>query len=307
MALLSDPKRTLLRQSVLLADDLRHWPILRHRPFSWGVRWGSNRLVPWASRVAFTDGIQHVNGVQMEIPRPPDWGGGGEFHMALGTYEHTELRYVLNRLRPGDRFLDIGAHIGYFSLPVAKRVGPRGQVFAVEPWPPSAALLRRNAALNGFDHVTVLEAAASDGDGEAVLTVNGLSAMWSSLRPTTLDGDTTSITVQTRTLDSLMAQHGWPTIAGMKLDVEGAESVVLRGCEQLFARNPQAFLMIEIVGQDRTAASLESLRILEQYGFRFLRLDTRGHTRPVTVADLLPRFRSTAWQESMINLVAERA
>ena len=303
-----DSTRGLLRRSIMMAGDARYWPVLRHRPFSWGVRWGANRFIPWASRTAFSDGIQVLNGIRMVIPRPPDWGGGGEFHMALGTYEHTELQHVLSRLKPGDGFLDVGAHIGYFSLPVAKLVGADGRVFSVEPWSASAALLRHNVGLNGFEHVTVIESAASDEDGEAAFTVSRLSPMWNTLRHGTLDGETHAVTVKTRTLDSLMAEHGWPSIAGIKLDVEGAESQVLRGSEQLLNRNPGAFLIFEVAGgrPERISASLESLRVLEQRGYRFSRLGARGLLHPASVAGLLPSLHSSDWQESLINLVAER-
>ncbi len=97
--------------------------------------------------------------------------------MALGTYEHNELRNLLQRLQPGDTFIDVGAHIGYLSLPIAKRVGPSGKVIALEPSPTSLELLRRNVALNGFNWVTVVDAAASDKDGLARLHMSSQSAM----------------------------------------------------------------------------------------------------------------------------------
>ena len=228
--------------------------------------------------------------------------------MALGTYEHNELRNLLQRLQPGDTFIDVGAHIGYLSLPIAKRVGPSGKVIALEPSPTSLELLRRNVALNGFNWVTVVDAAASDKDGLARLHMSSQSAMWNTLRQGTLDEETGSIEVVIRSLDSLMEEHGWPSIAGIKLDVEGAELEVLRGSEKVLARNPRAFVMIEVSGgnAERVAASLETLRWFEERGYQFRRFSARGAGPPMRSSALIPLLKRRHWYESLFNVVIER-
>lgn len=307
MAHWSSMRRRVCRDLVLLVARMRSCPGARRVPMAWGIRVAQNRFVPWVARTAFEDGIQQVHGIRMEIPRPPDWGGGGEFHMALGTYEHAELHWLLRRLRPGDAFLDVGAHIGYFTLPVARRVGPRGHVIAVEPLPSSATLLRRNIAMNGFENVTVFEAAASDRDGQAILQVSAVSDMWSTLREGTLDGPATTIAVATRSLDGIIAELGWPSVAGLKMDVEGAEAEVLRGCAEVLRRNPDAFLLFEVSGgnEERIRASLQTLRALEERGYRFRRLLERGLSPSATADELVPLLRMRNWHDSLFNVVAE--
>jgi FkbM family methyltransferase len=304
-----DPGQRALRTVVVAVAEASSTRLGRAVPFAPPLRWLGNHLVPWAARTAYRDGVHRVNGVRMEIPRPPDWGGGGEFHMALGTYERHELACVLDRLRPGDTFVDAGAHIGYFSLPVARRVGPAGRVVALEPSPPSLELLRRNVALNGFDWVTVVGAAAACEDGRARLQVSEHSAMWNTLRADTLDAESNSIPVTTRCIDSVVADLGWPRVAGIKLDVEGAESEVLRGAEQVLARSPGAFLTIEVSGggEERIAASMQTLGWLEERGYRFRRMGRGGTGPPCDAAALRALLRRPSWLDSLFNLVAEKA
>jgi hypothetical protein len=92
--------RWALRESICWWEAVQTRPLARARPFALGERVVSNRVVPWAVRAAFRPGVQEVNGVRMHIPRPPDWGGGGEFHLALGTYERAEVEYLKRWLRP---------------------------------------------------------------------------------------------------------------------------------------------------------------------------------------------------------------
>jgi len=302
-----DLKQRALRMTIVAVSEAGSTRLGRTIPLAPPLRWLGNHLVPWAARTAFHDGVHQVNGIRMEIPRPPDWGGGGEFHMALGTYERRELACVLGRLQPGDTFIDAGAHIGYFSLPAARRVGPTGRVVALEPSPASVELLRGNVALNGFDWVTVVAAAAAGEDGEARLQLSDQSAMWNTLRDDTVEGGR-SIPVAARSLDSLLGQLGWPAVGGIKLDVEGAESEVLRGGEQVLARNPGAFVTIEVAGgsEERIAASLETLGWLEERGYRFRRIGRGGAGPAGQAAALVSLLRRPTWQESLFNLVVER-
>src|SRR5262249_11088444 len=272
------------------------------------LRWLSNHLVPWAARVAFHDGVHNINGVRMEIPRPPDWGGGGEFHMALGTYERFELGYLLSRVLPGDMFIDVGAHIGYMTLPLARQVGPQGRIIALEPSPPTVEILRRNVALNGFDWVTVVAAAASDHDGEAGLHLSTHSPMWNTLRKGALQGEVSSIPVATRSLDSVVRDLGWPPIAGIKLDVEGAESEVRAGSQEVLERNSRLFFTLEVSGgtAGRLNASMDTLRWLDNLGYRFRLFSRAAAGRPVGADALIPLLRRSNWQDSLINLVVER-
>ncbi len=299
----------IARALVLSIERARGWAPARRAPLRMGLRFASNRVVPWAARAAFRPGVHEVHGVRLEIPCAPGLGAGGEFHMALGTYEHVELAYVAARLRPGDTFLDIGAHIGYFALPAAKRVGPRGRVIAVEPHPRSAATLRRNVARNGYGWITVVEAAAAEHDGTAPLTLSRDSAMWSTLLQGTLDHEAEALPVRTRSLDSLVAEAGWPPLAGLKMDVEGAEAAVLRGGRECLTRNPGAFVVFEVSGgnDERVRASQTTLRWFQAQGYRFRVLTRNAAGAFLSAEDVAHRLDAPDWQDFLFNVAAEKA
>src|SRR5262245_5639961 len=67
-----------------------------------------------------------------------------------GRHELAEMAFMQRYLRPGDRVLDVGAHVGFYSLLAAKLVGLTGHIDAIEGDPKSAARLAENLALNGF-------------------------------------------------------------------------------------------------------------------------------------------------------------
>ena len=93
----------------------------------------------------------------------------------LGTSDPLEQAALAEHLKPGGVFYDIGANAGFFCLLAARVVGDRGRVYAFEPHPGFATLARKNAGLNEFGWVEVVEAAASDEVGETTLQLDGVS------------------------------------------------------------------------------------------------------------------------------------
>ncbi|MEM6996443.1 MAG: FkbM family methyltransferase, partial [Myxococcota bacterium] len=77
-----------------------------------------------------------------------------------GTWEALQTKALLERLEPGDTFVDVGANLGYYTVLAAKKVGPSGRVFAFEPDPESFALLKRNVDRNGLTNITAENKAA---------------------------------------------------------------------------------------------------------------------------------------------------
>jgi FkbM family methyltransferase len=165
-----------------------------------------------------------------------------------GRTAPAETAAVLAALPRGGTFVDVGANWGYFTLVAAHAVGPNGRVLALEPDPRMAAELRGNVARNGIAHVTVLEAAASEGAGEAVLAgyaeadrnrgVSSLVAVPA--------GDAPSFAVRTARLDALMDEHGIARADLVKIDVEGAEELVLRGMARGLAEGRYGRVLMEL-------------------------------------------------------------
>lgn len=94
-----------------------------------------------------------------------------------GIWEPYETSLLLELLRPGDVFVDVGANIGYFSVLAASVVGEQGGVFAFEPDPDNYRLLLANAALNALQQcITPIQAALSDvaGEGQLFLSADNL-------------------------------------------------------------------------------------------------------------------------------------
>jgi len=156
-----------------------------------------------------------------------------------GYWESWLTRFMARRITPGATVVDVGANFGYYSLLLADLAGAKGRLYAVEPNPDVAALLRRSIALNGFGpRTTICEAAAGDRDGgSAILFVPKHepknAAVMSEDAVAARAG--TRHTVPCRTLDSIV---GGLRVDFIKIDAEGAEQDIIAGMEQIFAAGP---------------------------------------------------------------------
>ncbi len=160
-----------------------------------------------------------------------------------GMWEPNET-YVLERLlRPGACFVDIGANIGWFTLAAARLVGPTGRVIAIEATPPTADVLRANVAMNGHRNITIHDVAVSDAAGS--LRINHMHATNAGMNSIRAGAETDEYwTVPAERLDALIGAE--QEVGLVKMDVEGAEVMALRGMTGLLARRDAPDVMCEI-------------------------------------------------------------
>lgn len=146
-----------------------------------------------------------------------------------GEYERPIQDLMCRLLAEGKVVYDIGANVGYFSILSARLVGPTGMIYSFEPVPANGAAIQRNAGLNGFTNISVLNVAISNEIGERELFLAehvGGSVLKSVAVPPDLIG---SMQVNTVTIDSLVERENLLLPDVVKIDVEGAELNVLKG------------------------------------------------------------------------------
>jgi len=170
----------------------------------------------------------------------------------VGTYEPQLQRAIKTYVRRDDTVWDIGANIGYVALCCAKQVGPSGRVIAFEPVPENAALLRRNVAENKLANIQVLEVAASESCGEAVIRIPENLAT-ASLVWHRRNASATELVIKTVVVDELVASGDIPRPQFVKIDVEGAEGQVLLGMRRTVAAvKPVLFVECSDAGREAT-------------------------------------------------------
>ena len=146
--------------------------------------------------------------------------------------DHAYRKYL--PLRPGANVIDVGAHIGAFTLDASRAVGEAGRVFAIEPLSQSFKLLQMNLEANKIKNVATFHIAAGDHDGTVVLNIYKSSASASVGQRS--EKEVRKEEVQIRTLDSLSEEVRWPRIDFIKINVEGHELAVLEGARQIISR-----------------------------------------------------------------------
>lgn len=140
--------------------------------------------------------------------------GSGVHGYWIGCYERQNQRFISEHVKPGMTVFDVGAQAGFFTLLMSKLVGRNGRVYAFEPDPLNIKKLRRNLQINDISNVTIVEAAASDKNGQAFFQRKGASA--GRLAET---GDPT----KTVRLDTFTPPDF------VKMDIEGGETLALHG------------------------------------------------------------------------------
>lgn len=142
--------------------------------------------------------------------------------------------------RPGRRVLDLGAHIGTFSL-YAASLGY--EVVAVEASPFNTALLRASVMENGFATMRVVQAAISHQSGTLEFLVGGPYGYVKNAF-----NDSPTISVAALTVDELLSQVGWDTVDFIKMDIEGSEVKAVMGMPQLLSRDHAPVILFESNG-----------------------------------------------------------
>ncbi|MFL5763457.1 MAG: FkbM family methyltransferase [Bacteroidia bacterium] len=187
-----------------------------------------NTLYALADLLTFYKGIpRNVNGFKVRFA--PKWSRFYE-----SDYEKDTFDFFRNNIRKGDTILDIGAHIGLYSSPLAELCGDTGKVFCFEPTPGTFSILKQTIRLNKQENVKAIHAAISDKSGTIgfnLTSSDGKGSNANSIVET--DRAQNSIEVPAFSIDDFRKQNRL-TINVLKIDVEGAELSALLGAKETF-------------------------------------------------------------------------
>jgi FkbM family methyltransferase len=137
------------------------------------------------------------------------------------AYNSDELAFLAGGLKPGGVFVDVGANVGLFSLPLAMVVGPKGKVLAVEPDPVIRRRLEINVAANNAPAVRIIPLALGDREGEVAFIQDGRNLGHNRV------GESGGITVPMKPMLTVLTEAGVTRVDAFKIDVEGFEDKVL--------------------------------------------------------------------------------
>ncbi len=238
-----------------------------------------------------------ADGPQFTVVLDPDMTDPVTAALAGGrVLDEALVGLMLAVVNPGDLVLDLGAHVGSFSL-AAAAAGCR--VVAVEASPANVALLRASATRNGFADLHVVHAAVSDAPGTLEFCVRG---PWGHVATEAVDLPT--VAVPAVTVDELLAELGLGLPAFVKMDVEGSEIPAIRGMAGLLGAPDAPAVLYESNGHTLALFGFDPPALsaaLDALGYTSLAVEpdrlvriVAGQLQPQTIVDCLAVKRDPA-------------
>jgi FkbM family methyltransferase len=163
---------------------------------------------------------------------------------ADGGFEPDVVRRLIAFTRPGTVMFDVGANAGLMAIPVLREV-PASRVVSFEPSPTSLPWLERTARESEFrDRWTIVARALSNAPGEAEFAVGGSrDALYEGFKSHERIAGSRSVRVPVSTLDAEWIRLGRPEVSVIKIDVEGAEGLVLGGAPEVIRTTRPAIVL----------------------------------------------------------------
>ena len=162
--------------------------------------------------------------------------GSGNHGCWLGSYEYDKQVLFAKTVTSGSVVYDLGGHVGFYTLLAAEITGSTGKVFVFEPLPRNLHYLHQHLRLNNVSNVTVIEAAVSNSSG----LIGFAYGKNSSTGHIAFNGKEK---VKTVSLDDLYSRGELSLPNYMKIDIEGAEILALKGAKNILLKShPTIFL-----------------------------------------------------------------
>ncbi len=188
--------------------------------------------------------------------------------------EETVVEDLVSSINKSDVFYDIGANVGTYTCFAASK-SPNGSVVAFEPEPDNATRLRENLSLNDL-YAEVVEVALSNRTGTVNLELTGDEPGEGEHTIVASGADSGSIEVPTMRGDDLIEKRGLPAPTIIKIDVEGAEFMVLQGLAKTIEENCR-LIYVEVHPNKMLSGSEDQVvSFLEKRGFEVEYFTQRG-------------------------------
>jgi FkbM family methyltransferase len=231
---------------------------------------GKTRIETLLRRALWTPHQTKVfGGLRMELD-PAEWT---QMQLIKRNWlEPRTLALYQKLLRPGDVFVDIGAHVGFHSLVARQLVGPTGLVIGIEPQPYNAHKILANWRANNFTNLKLVIAAAGAENRSVTLSDQVLiDRSLLTLLECGGKNEAQKFEVPLVRLDSLFQRHRIKDVKLLKIDVEGYEFEVVMGAGERLPDMKNIILeILDTTTRDRIEALTELLR---SNGFELLTID----------------------------------
>lgn len=217
-----------------------------------------------------------------------------------GVYEVEQTNYIKSILKSGDQVLDIGANIGYYSLIIAKKIGPNGKVYCFEPDANNFKILSKNISQNNYSNVSALyNAAVSNENGSLKLFISSVNS--GDHRTYSSENDRNFVEVKALRLGDV-PELKEIKIRLIKMDIQGWEMYAVRGMAHLIEQSkPIVISEFWPIGFKMSNTDPdEYFQFFQRLGYKLFTITETG-LKPVTKEELYAEY--TAEKRNFTSIV----
>jgi FkbM family methyltransferase len=182
-------------------------------------------------------------------------------------YDFNSMKFMEHYLRAGDRFIDIGANIGVYTLFAASIIGKNGHIYAFEPFPTTFERLKQNIKRNNLSQVN-LYPYATGRYSEIVNFTTGFDTRNFVVSNELISNHKSNIIkINCKPINLILSNNDYYDLA--KIDVEGYELQTLQGANKLLEKHNPPVILIEINGlQERYNKEQQLVDFLNSKGYK---------------------------------------
>lgn len=223
------------------------------------------------------------------------------------VWERCETVLFKGLVKRGMVVADIGAHVGYYSLLAAMRVGEDGKVFAFEPHPDNYSLLLKNIEVNGYKNAIPIQKAVSNKSGTVQLHLHPENKGGSRICDFPLSRQ--HILVSAITLDDFFKDKDYQ-IDLIRMDIEGAEMWAVEGMDKIISENKNLTIIAEFFPRALRTFGVSPkhyVNKLVEHGFQLYEIDEEQEAiKPIDAASITKNVDSESRLHNFTNLLCKR-